>query len=313
MKHLWIVITVSLFVLMGLETVGWAKPAHRTAKPSASVSKKATQTKAKAKRNVAQGKDGGDLGPPPPPASNEIPPPPPPLKKRKKRRSRYGRSRKSKRERYEDLRRWEQRYGNGRYYRRKRRRRVRRKRRRRARRSWYRRYRRNLRRRRRNRARFWWSSETGLYLFSYTPNGNSSVSYEYMGMIAGGRIGVAYRSLVVSFGAAMAFSLFDDANNDDFANVGGIMGRLTASLGWSVGKYILLEGGLNMEYLQLNRGSQETSSLLFPAFLSATLRFPMGRHRRSSVGIQALFSVAYDPNSDGTYFSTTLGLVFQTF
>lgn len=324
MKHLWIVLAACLFVLGGPETLARAKPAASSAAQATSPSKQAKSSKAQSKRTASRGDEEGVDGPPPPPASNEIPPPPPPLKlKRKKRRQkRSRRSRryrykrggagwKSKRERYEDMRRWEERYGDREYRRRKRRRRrVRRKRRSR---TWYRRYRRKRYLRKRNRARFWWSSESGLYLFSYSPSAGSSSTYDYLGLIAGGRIGVTYKSFVMSFGAAMAFSLSDDGGNDDFANVGGFMGRLSASMGWLLGRYILMEGGFSMEYLGLNRGSLETSALLFPVHVGMTIRFPMGRRRRSAVGLQALLSFAHDPNTEGSYFSTTINLVFQTF
>ncbi len=323
MKHLWIVLAACLFVLGGPETLAWARPVASSAAKATSPSK---QTKSsKSKRTASRGDEEGVDGPPPPPASNEIPPPPPPLKlnrkKRRKTRSRSSRRYrykrggadwKSKQERYEDMRRWEERYGDREYRRRKRRRRVRRQKRRS--RSWYRRYRhKRYLRRKRNRARFWWSSESGLYLFSYSPSASSSSTYDYLGLIAGGRIGVTYKSFVMSFGAAMAFSLSDNGGGDDFANVGGYMGRLSVSMGWLLGRYLLMEGGLSMEYLGLNRGSLETSALLFPVHVGLTIRFPMGRLRRNAVGLQALLSFAHDPNTEGTYFSTTINLVFQTF
>lgn len=226
-------------------------------------------------------------GPPPPPADNEIPPPPPKLNLGKKKRSPRGSQQRS--------------YKNNRatHSARKQRR--------------YRRYRRF--RRPSNawkKLRFWWSSETGMYLASYSVRGRTSdSSLDFMGLQAVGRVGLGWRSWILTLGAATSFS-FSDPESDGgltFGNTSVTMIRLSGSLGWAMGRYIVLEAGMGMEYLELLRGSFRTESLLFPFHTGVTIRIPV---RQRAFGIRALTSFAFDQNTDGFYFSVTLNLVYQT-
>lgn len=130
-------------------------------------------------------------------------------------------------------------------------------------------------------------------------------------MLAGARVGLAWRSLILSVGTYFATSLYDgDSPSDDPSQVGGFMGRLSGSLGWTVGKYIVVEGGMSAEYLRLKRGNFEADALVFPFQAGFTLRFPFGRN--SAIGIRSVASFAIDPASEGFYFSVFATLVYQT-
>lgn len=299
MKHLWIVFFACCFVLGNSESLVWAKPVRSSGAKKSTSNKLTKLSTSSSKRKVSQGDQGGVDGPPPPPASNEIPPPPPPLKtKRKKRRSKKARN-------------WEERYSERAYRRRKRRRRrVRRRRRTRLR---YRRFRRKRFLRKRNRARFWWSMETGLTAFWYhPPSSNNLPAYEYVGVSTVGQIGFAYRSFMMSVGVGMSTSVLDDEGDDDVLNVGGFVGQLSVSMGFFLSKFILVEGGISMTYLGLDIRGVEDSALLFPAHVGATFRIPIGRRKRSSIGLRTLFSFAHDPDTESAFYSLTLNLVYQT-
>lgn len=228
-----------------------------------------------------------ELGPPPPPAANEIPPTPPAFRP-------YQRPTGQAPQHPAPPQAW---YHSPEY------------------RRWLKRRRAQQRKRRRyfhknpNRVQFWWSTETGLYLGSFSPIGGGTRSLDFLGLMTGGQIGLRYRSLILSVGTHVAFSLNDGKDlNDSF--VGGSLVRLSGSLGWALGRILILESGVSMEYMQLKQDAVKSGALLFPAHFGVTLRLPVGT--RYALGLRTLVSVAFDTATEGVYFSVTSNLVFQT-
>lgn len=235
-----------------------------------------------------------EVGAPPPPADNEIPPAPPAFRPYQRPQTAPPQQAPNSWYGSPEYRRWLQ------YRKRKSRR--------------YRKYRRYLKHQTTNRVRFWWSTESGVYFASFSPISAGMRSMEFTGLVAGAQMGVRYRSLIMSLGAAMAFSIFDNDRTATTYNVGGTLARLSGSVGWALGRLIILESGVSLEYLHLKQGgSLDSAALLFPVHVGMTFRFPVGQ--RFAVGLRTLASFAYEPHkpSDGGfYFSVTSNLVFQT-